>query len=228
MDRARPWRGKAVNAQAGTPIGIFGGSFDPPHLGHVALVHAALTTLELPEVWVVPAGLPVHRQLSGCADAATRLHWLRRIFADEKRVKVLDWEAKATKPTPTIATLRRIRRQFPDVLPLLLMGEDAFAGLASWVDYPAHQQLCAVAVFPRDARWLPPLKGWRRVSPAAWRREPATGCVIRIGAALPDISATRLRAMAGAQQSLRDLVPACVQGAIEQHYRKGEEQHGTR
>ena len=65
-------------------IGLFGGSFDPPHLGHKALVDAALQELNLDEVWVIPVGLPVHRQLSGKATPEQRLFWLNTI--DRKSV----------------------------------------------------------------------------------------------------------------------------------------------
>ncbi|MDQ6996496.1 MAG: adenylyltransferase/cytidyltransferase family protein, partial [Mariprofundus sp.] len=89
----------------GMQIGLFGGSFDPPHNGHKALVQAGLA-MGMDEIWVIPA-LPVHRQLSGFADAYTRFDWLRQMFAGEPHVQVVDWEISRQRPTAAIETLRQ-------------------------------------------------------------------------------------------------------------------------
>ncbi len=85
----------------GQRIGLFGGSFDPPHIGHVALVEAALDALGLHAVWVIPAGFPVHRILSDHVTPEQRLYWMRSIFSANERVKVLDWEVASDEPTPS-------------------------------------------------------------------------------------------------------------------------------
>ena len=202
-------------------IGLFGGSFDPPHVGHVALARAALARLPLDAVWVMPAGRPVHRALSGRADAETRLTWLQAVFADEPRIRVLDWEARADHPVPTIETLRRLHEQCPEVAPVLLLGADAFAGMPGWVDYPAHARLCDVAVFARAgsrAPMPPPMPPeWRRVT-AAELASPGAGRAVFVDAALPDVSATAVRQRAARGESLAGLVPECVRAAIERAY----------
>jgi len=76
-------------------IGIFGGSFDPPHLGHKALVEAALLELELDGVWVLPVGVPVHRELTSYISAKQRLLWVEKMFAGMEGVEVFDWEFMA-------------------------------------------------------------------------------------------------------------------------------------
>jgi len=208
-----------MHGQGLQPVGLFGGSFDPPHMGHVALVHAALDLLQLPELWVVPVGLPVHRELSGRADGARRLAWMRRIFSDEPYVVVQDWEVRALEPTPTIDTLRRIRREMPHLRPVLLLGSDAFAGIESWIGYPDHIELCDVAVFSRAGE--PPLAshhGWQPVKIDAWRSSAGSGRLLQVAPTLPEISATELRDRAVAGKSLAKWVPECVRQDVERAY----------
>ena len=202
------------------PLGVFGGSFDPPHLGHVALVRAALERLRLSEIWVIPVGCPVHRQLSGHAVAGRRLEWMRRIFNDEPRVTVQDWEVTRAEPTPTIDTLRRMRRELPERKPVLLLGSDAFAGIGGWVGYPEHRELCDVAVFSRAGEpSLASHHGWRPVTVAEWQAASGSGRLLQVEESLPEISATDLRERVVRGESLSGLVPECVRRDIEQAYR---------
>ena len=197
-------------------IGIFGGAFDPPHLGHVRLVAAALAFLS--ELWVVPAGVPVHRRLSGRATGRRRLAWLRAALAPWPRACVWDYEVRRDAPTPTIATLEAARARRPEARWVVVLGEDAFAGLARWVDWPRHAGLAAFLVFARaHARPAPAPEPLRMRPPERWRAEPGTAT--RVGARLPDVSATRLRAML-ARRDPRALVwlPACVRESVWQAY----------
>lgn len=201
-------------------IGLFGGSFDPPHIGHVALVHAALAGLRLDEVWVIPAGLPVHRTLSDRATPADRLDWMRRIFAGDRRVRVMDWEVAADTPTPTIVTLRRFAAACPEVHGVLLLGADAFAGMDGWVDYPEHASLCDVAVFGRVACSAEGAgAAFRPRLLADWLMEPVVlGNRVDVSVPLPHVSATEIRRMAEQGKSLAGKVPECVCQEIEQAY----------
>jgi len=173
-------------------IGLFGGSFDPPHLGHQALVQAALKMLELDEVWVIPTGLPVHRQLSGKASNQERLHWLGTMFAGDLDVRIVDWEIKQDTPTPAIATLRRFKAENPSIVPLWLMGMDSFLDMPNWVEYPKHQDLCNVAVFTRKGQKnTTKTMGWK---PARYiKNMNGAGYVCFVQTDLPDISATQIR-----------------------------------
>jgi len=215
MDCAGTWRGEGIGPQY---IGIFGGSFDPPHMGHVALVEAAFAALELREIWVIPVGDPVHRKLSGHASSEVRLHWLERIFSEEPKVVVQDWEARCEQSVPTIGTLRHIREQFPDCHPLLLLGSDAFAGMSDWIEYPAHLSLCDVAVFQRAGCPVIQPQEWQLMDVHMWQRTAGSGRLLCVDSTLPDISATAVRKQAVVGGSLARLVPACVCGEIERAY----------
>jgi len=205
-------------------IALFGGSFDPPHLGHEALVMAAIEQLSLDEVWVVPAGTPVHRTLSGHADARLRLKWAEEIFFDVAGVRVLDWEIEHSEPVPAITTLRRFKSENPDLTPLWLTGVDAFEGMRHWVDYPEHLKLCSVAVFDRSNRSvLTDVIDWRQVSVRSWLHGEVDGpgCVMRLDARLPDISATEIRDRAIKGESLEGLVNSRICKEVEFRYRPG-------
>ena len=173
-------------------IGLFGGSFDPPHLGHQALVYAAIQELELDEVWVIPVGLPVHRQLSGKATPKQRLAWLAAMFADQPRVRIVDWEINHAKPSPAIATLRRFQAENPSIIPTWLMGLDSFLDMPNWVEYPEHQKLCNLAVFHRkNVEKTLETVGWEDIS--TLNHGLAAGHIIFMNKTLPSISATQIR-----------------------------------
>jgi len=209
---------------AGKHIGLFGGSFDPPHKGHVALVQAGLQMGMMDEVWVIPA-LPVHRKLSGMADGKTRFDWLQQIFSDQPGVRVLDWEIVQKEPTPAVVTLRRFHQQFPETVPWLMLGADAWAGLELWQEYPAHLGLCNVAVFARRATELETgfetvcsHDGWQQIDLNNGLDCRGAGHWAYIQAELPDISATGLREDARHGKTLAGKVPEVVRHNIEQVY----------
>ncbi len=160
----------------------------------------------------------MHRKLSGCADARIRLGWMQRIFTSETRVRVLDWETDTRRPSSTIETLRRMRRLHPEPSPVLLMGEDAFAGISGWVGYPGHLTLCDVAVFSRCGQPQSGPGEWRPLMIAQWRGRVGSGRIIRAEIHLPAVSATLLRGMAFRGESLRGLVPEIIRQDIEGAY----------
>jgi len=205
-------------------VGLFGGSFDPPHLGHVALVQAGLD-VGLDKIYVIPA-LPVHRALSGCADGQTRFDWLRQMFAEEPRVQVVDWEISRQQPTPAIETLRQFHHMYPDTTPWLMMGADAWSGLPSWREYPAHRKLCNVAVFARRGMASETADchpGWRHLDVKHGLGCNGPGHQAYVQVALPDISATALRRDAMQGVGLTGRVPDIICRQIEQAYGKATE-----
>jgi len=221
-----------VDAQTVKQIGLFGGSFDPPHLGHVALVYAGLE-MGLDEVWVIPA-LPVHRVLSGHADGATRIRWLQQVFEKDAKVKVIDWEVRQSEPTPMVDTLRRFKREYPNIVPWLMLGTDAWQGLPSWCEYPKHQSLCNVVVFARQnialKREMPDRRsarrslhvGWQQVPVGRWSDCMTPGHHCDLSVVLPDISATIIREKAHLGLSLTDLVPKVLRSEIKRRYLNNE------
>ncbi len=203
----------------GKHIGLFGGSFDPPHKGHLALVQAGLQ-IGLDEIWVLPA-LPVHRELSGMANGRKRFDWLQQIFSGQPEVRVLDWEIVQKEPIPAVVTLRRFHQQFPETAPWLMLGADAWAGLESWQEYPAHIGLCNVAVFARSGIAVDNVashQGWQRLELQDWPGFGGTGRWCYVPVDLPDISATEIRHGIKQGWSLANLVPSVICDEVEKNY----------
>lgn len=134
-------------------IGIYGGTFNPPHLGHITAAQAAFAMLELDRLFLIPTGLPPHKDLpAGTPTAEQRLEMTR--LAGEQlglgnRVEVLDMEVHREGKSYTADTLRQIHGQYPEAELWLLMGTDMFLTLQAWHAPEEIFSLAGVAAFGR-------------------------------------------------------------------------------
>ncbi len=188
MDCIGAW-GSASLIESMPRIGVFGGSFDPPHLGHRLLVSHLQHALALDEVWVIPVGQAVHRSLTASVSPMQRLRWVKALFQDMAYVKVLDWEVNAVCPVATIETMHRVVNSM-DGVPYWLMGMDAWRGLPTWVGYPKHHALCHMAVINREGEKAKHHPRWDMVAANAMS---SAGCVTYIQDVPPNISASHIR-----------------------------------
>jgi len=131
-------------------IGLFGGTFNPPHLGHIRALQAAMAALPLDEVWVIPSGLPPHKKLpAGSPTALQRLEMTRLAVADLPNVRVLDLEVTAKEKSYSWQTIETLKREHPGDEFTFLMGTDMFLTLPQWVRWEHILESVAVAVFAR-------------------------------------------------------------------------------
>ena len=172
-------------------IAIFGGSFDPPHAGHVAVVKRALQTLPVETLYVVPAFVNPFKTGTH-APAALRLKWLRRIFEKEARVEVSDFEIAEGRPVPTIETVQHFRQTDPAVY--LIIGSDNLDSLSKWHNFEALDSLVT---------WV-----------VATRKGHHAGGMLRSLDVDVDISSTELRAL-----EKTHLIPDAVREEIEHYYK---------
>jgi nicotinate-nucleotide adenylyltransferase len=114
-----------------SPIGIFGGTFDPIHYGHLRTAFEMLQALRFGEVRFVPSGDPPHRGKT-YATAPVRLDMVASATRNEPRFIVDDRELRRDGPSYTVDTLASMRAELPDVSMGLILGMDAFLGLTSW------------------------------------------------------------------------------------------------
>jgi nicotinate-nucleotide adenylyltransferase len=112
------------------PLAIFGGTFDPIHIGHLSVAWEAAELLDA-EVRLMPASVPPHRS-SPTASAEQRVEMLRAALRGQSRLMLDTRELDRSGPSYTIDTLHELRREFGDRPLVLLLGADAFAGLRSW------------------------------------------------------------------------------------------------
>lgn len=199
-------------------IGILGGTFDPVHLGHVALAEAALAALPLQEVLWLPSGSPGHRG-SPVASARDRLAMLQLATAGHARYRIDAAELDRSEPTYTVHTLMRLRAQLGDARPLaLLLGSDSFLSLPTWLRWRELFGLAHIAVAARPG-WLPTDGGpvpdlaeeiARRSARPQQLGDSAAGRVAYFPMPPTDISASAVRAGLAAGKDMRDLLPASV------------------
>ncbi|NPA04217.1 MAG: nicotinate (nicotinamide) nucleotide adenylyltransferase [Epsilonproteobacteria bacterium] len=132
-------------------IAVFGGSFDPPHLGHLKIVKEALKELEVDLVIVVPTYLnPFKKSFS--APPKLRLRWLRKVFLPYKKVKVIDFEVKQKRKVFTIQTLQYIKKRFAPKKIYLIIGADNLSTLPKWYKYKKLRKSVEIVVASRGER----------------------------------------------------------------------------
>jgi nicotinate-nucleotide adenylyltransferase len=208
------------------PLGLFGGTFDPVHYGHLRLAEESIAHLGLGGVRWIPAGQPPHRGVPQVT-AAQRLAMVRRAVDGNPRFSVDPAEVEAAVPSYTVLTLERLRRELgPDRPLVLLVGADAFAGLATWHRWCDLFALAHVAVshrpgFPVEPASLPAeLAGEfaaRRLADAAGLRLAPAGGIVTFAMTQLAISATQIRKLLANGLSARYLLPDDVLDYIQTH-----------
>lgn len=206
------------------PLGLFGGTFDPVHFGHLRLAEESVFHLGLGGVRWIPAGHPPHRGTPQVT-AAQRLEMVRRSTAGNLLFSVDAAEVEAAAPSYTVHTLLRLRAELGPMQPLvLLVGADAFAGLPSWHRWQELLELAHIAVshrpgFPVEAASLPAELAAefaaRRLNDAAGLRDSSAGGIMTFAMTQLDISATQIRKLLANRLSARYLLPDAVLDYIQ-------------
>ena len=188
-------------------IGILGGTFNPPHMGHLICAQEAMIELGLQRVLLVPARIPPHKPVEHEPGAHHRLELCRRAVAGDARFAVSDMELRREGPSYTVDTLSSLHSSAPDTDLYLILGGDIAAGLPDWHEPKRVLSLATVAVAerpgtPRDVveESLARVEGGDR---ARFFHMP------RIG-----VSSTFIRERVRAGHSIRYLVPDKVAGYI--------------
>ncbi len=130
-------------------IGIFGGSFDPIHLGHVNLAKTAIEKFGLDRLVVIPAAVSPFKTDAAPSAAYDRLLLVRAAFNGRLKVVVDDRELKRGGVSYAIDTVRELKAENPDAALVFLIGEDSVKGLPRWKDYDELVKLCTFEALPR-------------------------------------------------------------------------------
>lgn len=209
------------------PIGLLGGTFDPIHYGHLRLAEEARVRLGLQRVCLIPAGRPAHRSAPQ-APAADRLAMARLAAQGNPAFEVIALEAESPQPSYTVPTLERLRERFGAARPLvLLVGADAFLGLASWHRWRELFDLAHLAVATRpghdlDAAALPALLAGelerRQARDAGELAAVPAGRILPFSITALDISATAIRRMLAQGDSIRYLLPDAALDYIDRNH----------
>ena len=130
-------------------VGILGGAFNPPHLGHLVCAQEALVQLELDRVVFVPVGEAPHRTLDDDPGPEARLEMVELAMADDERFVASRIEMDREGPSYTADTLEQLRAEAPDDELFLILGGDQAAALASWHEPEKVLERATLAVFER-------------------------------------------------------------------------------
>ena len=194
------------------PLAIFGGTFDPVHLGHLSVAWEASELLDA-EVRLMPAHVPPHRHVP-TASPEQRVAMLQAALRGQQRLSLDTRELRREGPSYTIDTLRELRREQGERPLVLLLGADAFAGLPSWHHWRELFDHAHIGVLNRpgiDAAWSVDLAVQilpRRVSDPRLLHEIPAGKVIELSVTPLEISATRIRELLAEGRDPRYLLPS--------------------
>jgi nicotinate-nucleotide adenylyltransferase len=130
-------------------VGILGGAFNPPHVGHLVCAQEALVQLELEKVVFMPVGQAPHRELEGDPGAEARLEMVELAVAEDDRFSVSRAELERSGPSYTVDTLRELSEKAPGDELFLILGGDQAAALPTWHEPEAVLSLATVAVVER-------------------------------------------------------------------------------
>jgi nicotinate-nucleotide adenylyltransferase len=187
-------------------LGVFGGTFDPPHIGHLVIAHWALESLGLERVLFVPAGQPPHKRGRTITDARHRLAMTRVAVRGHPCFGVSTIELSRGGPSFTVDTLARIGARHDGDLHLVI-GADSLDEFRAWHQPDAILKLARLAVAGRP--------GAGRTATLAWARR--TGRVAWVGNPEIGISSSLVRERVREGHSCRFLVPDPVWRYIERH-----------
>jgi nicotinate-nucleotide adenylyltransferase len=196
-------------------IGILGGTFNPPHLGHLVCAQEAYIQLGLARVMLVPARIPPHKPVDEEPGATHRLEMCRlAVRGDERRFEVSDIEVRREGPSYTVDTLDELHSSTPDTELILIVGADIAAGLPEWHQAERVVTQAALAVAERP--------GTSRDAVTAALRRIRGGETGRFFD-MPEIgiSSTMLRERVREGVSTRYLMPDAVREYIDHHHLYG-------
>ena len=178
-------------------IGIFGGSFNPIHVGHIALAQAVLERCGLDEVWLmVSPQNPLKRNDSDLLDDGLRLEMAQKALEGVEGVKACDYEFHLPKPSYTWNTLQHLSKDYPDCSFTLLIGGDNWAHFERWRHWKDILREYDVIVYPRD-QYLG-----------------------TIDVPLLPVSSTEIRQKVRNNEDISGMVPENIVPLVEKYYRR--------
>ncbi len=181
-------------------MGVLGGAFNPPHIGHLVLAQEAAAQLGLDEVLLVPARQAPHKRIEPEPGAEVRLEMARLAAADDELLQASDLEVRAPGPSYSFRTLEALSEQRPEAELHFLMGADVAAQLESWCEPRRVVELARIAIAARPGTEI----------------DEAEAALERLGAAdraelirMPEIgiSSTAIRKRISQRRPIRYLVP---------------------
>ncbi len=190
-------------------IGILGGTFDPPHIGHLWLAALAAESLGLSRVLFMPAARPPHKAGRPLSSAEDRLALTRAAIEGEPRFELCTLELERLGPSYTVDSVAALLERYPSPHRLvLLMASDSLAEIGTWRDPERLLSIVEFGVGPRSGHW--PVER----APLTARFGTAAERIHLIDGPALEVSSSELRRRVAAGQTIRYLVPRAVEALI--------------
>ncbi len=191
-------------------LGLFGGTFDPPHFGHLVVAQDAVERLALDRLLFVVAGLPPHKVGQRLSPPELRLEMVRAAVAGNPAFGVSAVEMERHGPTYTVDTLRTLREMHPKTELFFLLGTDQLAEFHEWREPEDIVSLATLVAMAREGAAVDPVS--TMILPADLKVD-----FVRIPVTRLDVSSTDIRSRVQEGRSVRYLVPPEVHRIMEDH-----------
>ncbi|MDP9244922.1 MAG: nicotinate-nucleotide adenylyltransferase [Chloroflexota bacterium] len=189
-------------------IGILGGTFDPPHIGHLWLATLAADALNLDRILFMPAAQPPNKRQQRLTRATDRLLMTRLAITGEPRFGLTMIEMERPGPSHTIDSVEQLQASYPDAQLFLVMAADSLRQIDTWREPDRLLSMIEWAVGPRPGTEMPTEEGLReRFGPAAGRIH------LLVGPSL-DVSSSQIRERVAGGHAIRYLVPRAIEELI--------------
>jgi len=185
-------------------IGLFFGSFNPIHTGHLIIANAMAETTDLEQIWFVVSPQNPHKKSKSLAHQFDRYDMVEAAVADNHKLKVADVEFDLPKPSYTIDTLTYLGEKYSDHQFSLIIGSDNLQSFPRWKNYKVMLSEYHLYVYPRIGNGTSPLDDHDHVH--------------KVDAPLIQISATYIRSLISSNKSIKYLVPESVAGIIQMRH----------
>ena len=190
---------------------LFGGTFDPPHNGHLCLLRAAIAAVQPDRVVVMPTGIPPHKA-AGHTGAALRMQMCACFLPLFSPMTIDDTEIRREGKSYTIDTVRMLHESMPNTRIYLPMGSDMLLYFRKWNRYEQLIRLVTLVVHCREIDDIAPMQAYA----ASLRAEGAD--VILVRGHIEEVSSTEVRALAAAGRDIAALVPQSVAELVARHH----------
>lgn len=191
-------------------VGVLGGTFDPPHIGHLVIGDQALQQLGLDELWYTPVGQPTHKVGRPVSSAVHRVAMTRLAIATHARFRLCEDDVGRPDPHYSLTLMQLLRQRRPEHTFTFIIGEDSLADLPKWHQPAQLLDLVKLAVAHRPGN-RPDMAAIRTAVPDIDQR------VRWVEAPLLDLSSTDMRLRLGSGRSTRYLLPKAVSDYALEH-----------
>jgi len=195
-------------------LGIFGGTFDPVHFGHLALAEECLAAANLDELWLVPAASPPHKGGKKLSRFDQRKEMLELAIAGNEKFKVEPMEADRPGPSFTIDTLLEIQKRKPNDELFLIIGGDSALEFSTWKDPAKIASLATIIVRIRPGFSMPTEQEF--ISQLGKELGVVPKVIFVAGPPFLDVSSSLLKERVSNNKSVRYLLPRAVEVYIQQ------------